>query len=238
MNGIVRRSLFRKNVHPLKYSRRFAPPRENICPAKARVVGHPMRVPTRSDPLFPVIQTRRYPVILRVTSNIFLSVNSANNRSQFFVYQAIHVARTRIEYIDREKRWSSRTESRRNSSTVPIRVADFGRTQPDGIDARVAQILRAFLEEQGSISRLACLLSPLQDEPPSPRASYPPFPTYSTIRYDLYLLYRYVPPSRVFLSFSLFHSSPTFLPASGIPPTHSTSQSFLSGLLILFLANR
>lgn len=83
VNDIVRRSLFRKNVHPLKYSRRFASPRENICATRARVVGHPMRVPTRSDPLFPVIQTRRYPVILCVTSNIFLSVNSANNRSVF-----------------------------------------------------------------------------------------------------------------------------------------------------------
>lgn len=83
MNDIVRRSLFRKNVHPLKYSRCFASPRENICATRVRVVGHPMRVPTRSDPLFPVIQTRRYPVILRVTSNIFLSVNSANNRSVF-----------------------------------------------------------------------------------------------------------------------------------------------------------
>lgn len=58
---------------------------------------------------------------------------------------------------------------------------DFGAEQPNGIDtvsvslsvslflsvshSPGTDILRALLEKQGSISRLGCLLSPLQDEP-------------------------------------------------------------------------
>ena len=174
-------------------SHRYTP----LCPSNASFYALAPLLPRYPN-------TRRYPP--RATSNIFPSVNSANNNGQFFRLLGDTIASNSLSADD-----PGETGDADSFRAMRYGVADFGGTKPrDGIDARVAQIPRAFLEEQGSISRLACLLSPLQDEPPSPRAPYPPFPTYSTIRYDLYPLYRYT------------------LPLARLLPTLPPLQSFLS----------